>query len=178
MIVCLGWGSLIWSPRSLPHDGEWREDGPRLPIEFARVASDQRLTLVIHDESPPVNVLWTRMTSSSLDEAVEALSVREKCSRESIGFWSETRSSPHPKVPAVEGWAQEREIKAVVWTALRPGFPGTRGTPITWPEALDHLNGLEGTERAVAEEYVRKAPIQTATPYRAEIERAFGWTPI
>ncbi|MEZ5736620.1 MAG: hypothetical protein R3E09_12640 [Novosphingobium sp.] len=178
MIVCLGWGSLIWSPRSLPNDGEWRGDGPRLPIEFARVASDQRLTLVIHENSPPVTVLWTRMTSSSLDEAVEALAVREGCSRESIGFWSEAHSSAHPKIREIENWAKDRELESVVWTALRPGFPGKRGTPITCREALDHLSGLEGNQRAVAEKYVRKAPVQTATPYRAEIERAFGWTPI
>jgi len=28
MIVCLGWGSLIWDHRDLPIGGGWRNDGP------------------------------------------------------------------------------------------------------------------------------------------------------
>jgi 1-acyl-sn-glycerol-3-phosphate acyltransferase len=46
-IAVLGWGSLIWSPGNLKIDREWHEDGPFLPIEFARVSQDGRLTLVL-----------------------------------------------------------------------------------------------------------------------------------
>ena len=45
-IACLGWGSLLWDPRSLPMAGPFRDDGPRLPIEFSRIARDGRATLV------------------------------------------------------------------------------------------------------------------------------------
>jgi len=44
-IACLGWGSLIWSPRTLPVSGDWHTDGPHLPIEFSRQAADGRITL-------------------------------------------------------------------------------------------------------------------------------------
>jgi hypothetical protein len=44
-------------------------------------------------------------------------------------------------------------------------------------EVLVHLDGLRGAERDRAEEYIRKAPRQVATAYRAAIENTFGWTP-
>ncbi len=47
-IAVIGWGSLIWCPGSLRIKTKWRSEGPDLPIEFARISSDGRLTLVIH----------------------------------------------------------------------------------------------------------------------------------
>jgi hypothetical protein len=49
MIACIGWGSLIWSRRKLDLDGNWRADGPLLPVEFARQSSHGRITLVLEE---------------------------------------------------------------------------------------------------------------------------------
>ena len=46
MIVCLGWGSLIWRPGDLPVV-DWRDDGPAVSVEFVRESQDRRLTLVL-----------------------------------------------------------------------------------------------------------------------------------
>lgn len=54
-IAILGWGSLIWNPNGLPIRGDWQRGGPVLPIEFSRISSDERLTLVI-DEQNGINV--------------------------------------------------------------------------------------------------------------------------
>jgi hypothetical protein len=62
-IAILGWGSLIWKPNGLPMSGDWKRGGPVLPIEFSRVSSDGRLTLVI-DEQYGVDVITRYVLSS------------------------------------------------------------------------------------------------------------------
>ena len=64
MIVCIGWGSLIWDTRSLDVDVHWRADGPMLPIEFARESSDGRITLVIVQGFASVLTLWSAVQHS------------------------------------------------------------------------------------------------------------------
>jgi hypothetical protein len=56
-IAVIGWGSLIWCPGSLRIQTAWHNDGPSLPIEFARILKDGRLTLVIRPGSVHQNVL-------------------------------------------------------------------------------------------------------------------------
>lgn len=58
-IAILGWDSLIWDPRSLKYDVNtgWLTDGPKLPIEFARISNDGRLTLVIKESVVEVQTL-------------------------------------------------------------------------------------------------------------------------
>lgn len=87
-IAYLGWGSLIWDQRSLRTQGEWRVDGPQIPIEFARISADGRLTLVICPECPEVNevrTLWAVADHKDLKEAMENLREREDTSPERIG---------------------------------------------------------------------------------------------
>ena len=182
MIICLGWGSLIWDRQELPVAGHWHDDGPQLPVEFTRVSRDGRLTLVITKDVPLVTVLWTPLSVSSLDDGITALAERESVLEEniggSIGVWSTARSSRHRAVSTVGGWATERGFDAVIWTALTPGFQGKRGAPPKLEEALAHLRGLEGESRKNAEEYIRRAPAQIKTLYRAAIEDEFKWTPV
>ena len=80
-IVILGWGSLIWDPRVLKIEEDWRTDGPNLPIEFARISSfgedDERLTLVLFPEGGRVPVLWTYSKINNLENAISDLMKRE-----------------------------------------------------------------------------------------------------
>lgn len=172
---CLGWGSLIWCQKSLPVRGEWKVDGPALPIEFAREFADKRITLVICDGVPDVKVLWATLDVATLDEAKEKLRLREDTSPQKIGWWSRTGASPHHEVVAIGRWAAGQDINGVVWTALGPKIGGHDRFP-TRDQVLQHLKGLEGTEQKRAEEYIRLAPRQIVTPYRTAIEEAFGWT--
>lgn len=40
-IAVIGWGSLIWCPKGLKIRDKWKNDGPKLPIEFARISSHE-----------------------------------------------------------------------------------------------------------------------------------------
>ena len=137
---------------------------------------------MIADGAMQLPVLWTRLSVQSLDEAVFALADREsikpKNVRYSLGVWSPNQSSRHEQTEIVGAWAAVQGIEAVVWTALKPGFPDNRGIVPSREQALHHLRGLNAEATASAEEYVRRTPIQIRTTYRAAIEQEFGWTPL
>ena len=179
MIVCLGWGSLIWDHRDLPIGSDWRDDGPDLHIEFARQSRDGRVTLVVAEDCEPVPVFWTRLDVRSLDDARVALAQREGISSAyldvSVGFWSETSRSRHDDAPSIGEWAESIEASAVVWTALKPRFRDISVKP-SCDEVVAYLSELTGEAQERAEEYVRRTPAQIRTRYRDAIERELGWT--
>src|SRR5690348_6923778 len=119
MIVCLGWGSLIWDPRDLPlvdpRPELWQADGPELPIEFARVSGGGRLTLVIDEHAPAIRVLWSEMSVTSLEGAVAALRKREGTKTSWIGRWS--NGVGIDCIDAIDEWARSRKFEGVVWSA-------------------------------------------------------------
>lgn len=175
-IVCLGWGSLIWNPDDLPIDGQWQNDGPELPLEFARRSKDGRLTLVIDDDAKPLTTLWASMTPETLDEAAEALRQREGTVEKYIGRWpSSVQIFPHQQI--IADWARQRDIDGVVWTALPPKFYDDTNRKPSLDEAIAHLSALSGDQRAKAERYIRCAPQQIRTAYRERFESELGWLP-
>lgn len=182
MIACIGWGSLIWDTRNLDVDGEWRADGPPMPVEFARQSSDGRITLVIVQgfASPPT--LWSVFNTRDLVEARESLRVREDVPRcraaLSIADWCRSENPVSEPDATISVWASGKGLEAAVWTSLPPKFGGIDGRVPSENEVVAYLRRLEGEARAAAEEYVRRAPRQIATAYRQAIERALGWTPI
>ena len=130
MIVCLGWGSLIWNLRNLPvnssgcldnhrrnsakkwfSNGPWLLNGPSLPVEFARQSKDGRITLVITPDVKPIQVFSAVMDVTSMEAALCALAERETGTRiplekttKIVGFWSRKPSdSSNPEThPEVE----------------------------------------------------------------------------
>jgi len=180
-IACLGWGSLVWDPRELPVQEKWFEDGPFLPIEFARKSNNGRLTLVIvPDYEVSVRSLWTLFSVNTIEEARESLFRREgglseKNIARDIAVWP-NRNPNDSVILEIERWAQVLGLEAVLWTALTPNF-GNNQHP-TNKQAVKYLHGLPHEQRRNAEHYIRMTPRQVDTPYRRRFEAEFGWTPL
>lgn len=180
-ICCLGWGSLIWNPRGLPVCGGWSTDGPALPLEFARVSTDGRVTLVICSVPHRVPALWARLEVRDLDSAKRVLANREEMEESqiarSIGFCDLLSERAYGCYAGdIGSWAKTKELDSVVWTNLKCGFQDSRGVLPSAEQVLEHLRTLDDSGSAAAEEYIRKAPRQIDTPYRREMEREFGWS--
>lgn len=182
-IVCLGWGSLIWDhcrAAELPTRGGWHEDGPLLPIEFARVSDNGRLTLVITPGAKLVPVLWAELAVDSLDVAIASLCKREgqkggdPTSRNNVGQCPDGRGGLGES--EIEHWRTNKGLEHVIWTALRPRSKGKNGklepgrVP-TCSEALRHLDALPSDIAALAAKYIRNTPSQIQTEYRQVILR-------
>jgi hypothetical protein len=155
---------------------EWHEDGPALPVEFARKSSDGRITLVLLTEGPAAQLLWSVMQVTSAEEARRNLAAREKCAEGSIGYWpSDGGRFEHSDL--IGSWAASKGIVGVVWTALGPKFDSSHSLASA-DEIVSYLRNLEEPTLSLAREYVRKTPPQIRTPYRAVIERELEWTAI
>ncbi|WP_153066994.1 hypothetical protein [Steroidobacter cummioxidans] len=180
VIACLGWGSLVWDPRTLGIQRQWFNDGPFIRVEFVRRSSNGRITLVLDEAAPPVRSLWAVMDATEIEAAAEALREREgvleKNKQRDIGRWITGSASP-ANIAGLPEWARAHGIDGVVWTALGPKYHAS-GSRATAEDITGYLRDLTGRMRDDAERYVRYAPPQIDTPYRRAIEATLGWTPV
>jgi len=177
-ISCIGWGSLIWKPDRLKIQNKWFEDGPLLPIEFTRISCDDRVTLIIDEKANPVRTIWALMKVKNLDEAIESLKERERTSKKRIHHVLSSDNPTEEIKKTIRFWLKEKELDAAIWTGLSYSKK-TQNIRPNIDTIIDHLkNIIDYKTQKVAEEYIRKAPIQIDTEYRRVIERELGWTPI
>ena len=187
-IAILGWGSLLWQPKDLQFDKEigWSENGPMLPIEFARISEDGRLTLVITEDVKEVKTYFAISNSETLEEAVLNLADRESCGRGQIGSYDKSKKNFSTKVffeNNILEWINNTNIDAVIWTNLGENWEvkndnGEVIDTIVPHERVDYLKNLKNHKRALAEEYIRRTPTQIKSHYRSLIEKELGWKPI
>ncbi len=179
-IAIIGWGSLIWNPADLKMTGPWHHDGPLLPIEFARISQNGRLTLVLHEGAPLVQTLWAKASCSNLNEAIKSLREREGTNAQRIGYVSLASGNSRCRVVeeiegAIAGWAKKNALDAVIWTDLPSNFCERTQMKFDYENALVYLRSLRGDALERAKEYFINAPPQVRTPLRAVIEKELRW---
>lgn len=187
-IAILGWGSLLWQPKDLHFNEEigWSKNGPFLPIEFARISKDGRLTLVITKNGIQVQTYFAISSYETVEEAVLNLSVREGSGRKQIGSYKKSTNTFSQEVffeKNILEWINDTDIDAVIWTNLGENWEIKNDNDeliktIKPDERIEYLKSLKGDKSALAEEYIRRTPIQIQTYYRELIEKELGWTPI
>lgn len=184
-VAIIGWGSLIWCPGSLRIKTRWRLDGPKLPIEFARISQDGRLTLVIRLGSEDQPTYWAVSELTTRDEACRNLREREGAKPEDIHYLTRNGQAAPGILPEVmakmRDWlASHSELDAVIWTGLRSNWKEKRGKDFAPEDAVNYLTELEAARDQVtatysrAREYIRNAPPHIQTPVRRAM-RARGW---
>jgi len=172
-IACLGWGSLIWDPQTLPvKEDDWLNDGPSLPLEFARRSSKERVTLVIMNEGPTVPVLWCKLPCNSIIDATGLLRKREKTKTEWIGRWPQANQASDLHSEIIAEWARAKGLDGVVWTAIPPKWNEENGCVPSLDDILTHLERLGSAKANDAIKYIRRAPRQIETPFRPHLEKA------
>ena len=185
-ITILGWGSLIRQPKDLKFDANigWKQNGPILPIEFARISKDGRLTLVITPNGTEVPTLYSVSSFDTIDLAVLNLAVREGSGRKSIGYYNKTKDEFSPIEFSfkenIKNWIQTTDFDAVIWTNLPENWEIRNEKKVVIKtinpnDRLEYLQNLKGSESDLAEEYIRNTPKQIATTYRNQIIEVLGW---
>jgi hypothetical protein len=169
-IAIIGWGSLVWDPRELPREGVWQNGGPHLPVEFARVSQDCRLTLVIdYDNAEPVETKYIISPRLDLDYAIEDLCHREGTTKKNIGFVDKKHRRDSGQVHEehrracndIREWLDRSDLDTVVWTALTPNFRRETGDEFSVTRAVAYLEGLPQSSRERALRYIANAPVDT-----------------
>lgn len=179
-IACLGWGSLIWRPGNLLIQRKWFNDGPFLPIEYARQSKDGRLTLVITESKRPLRTLWALMTTDNLDEAKESLRIREGIPKKKLSTWIGSLTIADEITEDIQliikNWAIGLKLDAVIWTNLPTKYNKSDGQVPTLEEAISYLRSVDINTWETAQEYVKRTPKQIDTEFRRRFEGEFGWT--
>jgi hypothetical protein len=163
-----------------------------LPIEFARISDDGRLTLVIHAGSqeqptPAQRTYWALSEFENLKDARRNLKSRERTSLKHI----HSLTADGQREGAVDGdisarirdWLTDhKDLHAAIWTGLPSNWdkkPG--GGEFSVEGAVQYLIELEcardeaktAYERAF--EYVTNAPSQIKTPVREIMRKERAW---
>lgn len=177
-IAILAWGSLFWNKKGLEISNEWTNGGVILPIEFARISRDGRLTLVITEKyGTDIETYWAISKYSILEEAIENLRVREGTNKKGIGFvdlnsnQNQSKFSK-PLLDKISEWAKEKSLDAVIWTDLESNFLEKQDKEFSYENAEEYLMTLNGEAKKKADEYIKKAPELTMTKLRERINKA------
>lgn len=178
-IAILGWGSLLWDKTHREfdkHHGAWKFDGPVLKLEFSRKSGKRlnALTLVIDPiRGEECKVAYALSKRRTVEKALADLQAREGTRRRHIGCVfrdvSRRQGRDADSVDVILQWAQDASLDVVLWTDLPGDFDNVPKNDFV-KAAVDHVQRLPAEAKALAAEYVWRAPEFIVTPLRAALE--------
>lgn len=172
-IGVIAWGSLVYDKKDLKiKNDEWFNDGPELPIEFARISKNNRLTLVIYPAFDKVRTYYSFSSIDNLEDAIKNLAEREGTNTNNIGSINFKTGELKSKKMEVELkknlsiWNIAKNLDAMIWTDLGENFMDKLKIPFSLEASIKHLESLSKEDFILAKDYIIKAPIQTQTRNR------------
>jgi hypothetical protein len=178
-IAILGWGSLLWDkePQFDKFHKGWRNDGPKLKIEFSQIAEIQEdgIALVIDQQAGELcQVAYAMSKRAHAADVICDLRAREQTTLDNIGylFLDGTRHHYREEITArsIAQWAQKKKIDVVVWTDTASNFKQCTGKPFSVRAAIEYIRALPPNIKAEVADYVWKAPDFVTTPLRRALQ--------
>jgi hypothetical protein len=178
-VAILGWGSLLWDKSQKEFDGrheQWRFDGPVLKLEFSRKSASRlnALTLVIDPvHGQQCQVAYAMSKRISPEETIADLRARERTMEENIGCifadGSRRQGRDGNSIDVISQWAKDKSIDVVLWTDLPGSFDGVAKHDFL-NAAVNHVQRLPPEGKAMAAEYVWRAPDFIITALRSTLQ--------
>ena len=175
-IVVLGWGLLTWDTelnkeREFNVVGEWKTDGPELPIEFLRHTLDGKIISVINPGSSPVRTLWIESGLEYINQAVSNLRKREGTIEQNIGYLDINLNLKRTRfssiIEVIKNWAISKGIEGVVWVDLSSNIDEKDRTV----EGLKKLiQNASSKEKESIKSYLMNTHDQIQTDYREDLQ--------
>lgn len=167
-VIC--WGSVYWDKGSLKTLGEWKNDGPELPLEFCRISSHgrskERVILALHESSAMSVTYWDILTATDLKTARNNLRDREGAVTDDIETFTRNQNPLSLAAVQIDKWlANHPEIDAVVWTGLGSNWSKIRHTEFSMEDLVQYLDSKKSSIAKTKESF-EKAPAQINTQGR------------
>lgn len=164
-VIC--WGSIFWDKGSLKTTGEWKNDGPELPLEFSRISSygksKERVTLVLDESGQMCVTYWDIMAAKDLKTARNNLRDREGSVTDDIHTYLRGQNPLSPVAIQIESWlVNYPEIDAVVWTGLESNWAELRNVEFSKENFIQYLESKKNSLIKI-KEYFLKVPEQSQT---------------
>lgn len=164
-VIC--WGSTFWDKGSLKTLGEWKNDGPELPLEFCRISSPgkpkERLTLVLNEASQKCTTYWDIISATDLKSARNSLRDREGAVTDDIHTFIRNQNPLSNIAVQIESWlGHHLEIEAVVWSGVESNWEKIRHTKFTPEDLVQYLDSKKQSILKIKEGFDKTPPqIQT-----------------
>ncbi|HXH74119.1 MAG TPA: hypothetical protein VNJ08_04095 [Bacteriovoracaceae bacterium] len=174
-VIC--WGSFFSEKGSLKTLGEWRNDGPELPLEFCRISSPgkskERLSLVLNETSGKCITYWDIIAATDLKTARNNLRDREGAVTDDIHTFIRDQNPLSVSAIQINDWlGLHPEIDAVVWSGVPSNWEKIRHTKFS-PEDLVHYLDSKKHSISKIKEGFDKTPPQSKTLGREVFMKCF-----